>query len=109
MDDVSFVYFARTLALVPGQCYELRRYFRPEGNPVVIRVLRRDTISVPAGRFPAIVIQPELTTAGIFSKDGRAELWLSDDPSRLVLQLKSQLAFGSINLYLTRVDTIKSK
>jgi hypothetical protein len=107
MDEVSFVYFARTLPLEPGQCYELPRYFRPDGNPVVLRVVRRDTITVPAGRFPAIVIQPEITTSAIFSKNGRAEVWLSDDSARTVLQLKSQLSFGSINLYLTRVDTIR--
>jgi hypothetical protein len=106
MDDVSFVYFARALPLEPGQCYELARYFRPDGNPVVIRVVRRDTISVPAGRFPTIVIQPELTTSAIFSKNGRAELWLSDDSARVVVQLKTQLSFGSINLYLSRIDTV---
>jgi hypothetical protein len=106
MDDVSFVYFARTLPLEPGQCYELPRYFRPDGNPVVLRVVRRDTIDVPAGRFPAIVIQPEITTSAIFSKNGRAEVWLSDDSARTVLQLKSQLTFGSINLYLTRIETV---
>ena len=108
MDDVSFVYFARTLRLEPGQCYELRRYFRPDGNPVVIRVVRRDTLTVPAGTFNAIVLQPELTTSGIFSKNGRAQLWLSDDSARVLLQLKSQLSFGSINLYLTRVDTART-
>jgi hypothetical protein len=104
MDDVSFVYFARTLPLEPGQCYELRRYFRPEGNPVVIRVIKRDTVTVPAGRFPALLLQPEITTSALFSKDGRAELWLSDDAARIIVQLKTQLPFGSINLYLDKVE-----
>jgi len=104
MDDVSFVYLARSLPLEPGQCYELRRYFRPEGNPVVIRVVKRDTVTVPAGRFPALLLQPEITTSGMFSKDGHAELCLSDDPARLVLQLKTKLSFGSINLYLDKIE-----
>ena len=104
MDDVSFVYFARSLPLEPGQCYELRRYFRPESNPVVIRVVKRDTVTVPAGRFPALLLQPEITTSAMFSKDGRAELWLSDDSARVVVQLKTQLPFGSINLYLDKIE-----
>jgi hypothetical protein len=41
-----------------------------------------------------------IKTTGIFSEGGRAELWVSDDERRLVVQLKSQLTFGSINLYL---------
>src|SRR5262245_22342835 len=109
MDDVSFVYFARSLPLEPGQCYELRRYFRPESNPVVIRVVKRDTVTVPAGRFPALLLQPEITTSAMFSKDGRAELWLSDDSARVVLQLKTQLQhFGSINLYLDKIERPRS-
>ena len=108
MDDVSLMYFVRTLALEPGQCYDLRRYYQPEGNPLVLHVVRRERIRVPAGTFDAIVVHPEITTGGIFSQNGRAELWLSDDAARVVLQLKSQLSFGSINLYLTRVSQATS-
>jgi len=103
VDDVSLVYLMRTLTLEPGQCYELRRYFKPEGNPIAVHVVRRERITVPAGTFDAIVLRPEITTSGIFSQRGRAELWLSDDSSRVVLQLKSQLPFGSINLYLKQM------
>ncbi len=103
LDDVSLVYFVRTLPLEPGQCYVLRRYFQPEGNPVVIHVVRRDTVTVPAGRFVAFLLRPQITTSGIFSKDGHAELWLADDSTRAIVQLKTHLKFGSINLYLRQI------
>jgi hypothetical protein len=101
LDDASFMYFLRTIPLEVGETYSFNRYFRPDRNPVTIKVLRRDTISVPAGRFPAIVVQPIIKTPGIFSENGRAEVWLSDDKNRIMLQMKSGLPFGSINLYLT--------
>ncbi|MEP7001935.1 MAG: DUF3108 domain-containing protein [bacterium] len=101
LDDGSFLYFVRTIPLVVGQTYTFERYFKPDRNPVTIKVVRKDTIDVPAGRFPAIVIQPIIKTPGIFSENGRAELWLSDDKNRIMLQMKSGLSFGSINLYLT--------
>jgi Protein of unknown function (DUF3108) len=107
LDDVSFVYFVRTLPLEPGQCYELRRYFRPEGNPVVVRVVRRESVTVPAGTFNTIVVQPEITTSAIFSQNGRAELWLSDDSQHIPVKLQTSLAFGSINLYLSKVERAK--
>jgi len=103
LDDVSFVYFLRTLTLTPDNVYTFHRYFRPEGNPVVIRVIRRERITVPAGTFNALLIEPRITTQGIFSENGRAQLWLSDDSARVLLQLKSKLSFGSINLYLKEV------
>jgi Protein of unknown function (DUF3108) len=103
LDDVSFLYFVRTLKLEPGTVLTVNRYFRPEGNPVTIRVIRRERIQVPAGEFAALLIEPEITTAGIFSRNGQALVWLSDDNSRTLLQLKSRLSFGSINLYLNQI------
>jgi hypothetical protein len=101
LDDGSFLYYIRTVPLVVGQTYRFEQYFKPDRNPVTIRVLRRERVTVPAGTFDAIVVQPSIKTSGIFSEGGRAEVWISDDDRRLILQLKSKLAFGSLNLYLT--------
>ena len=103
LDDMSLVYLVRTLPLEPGQCYVFKRYFKPDANPVVIHVVRRDTVEVPAGRYPAILLRPEIKTNGIFSENGHAELWLADDSRRTVLQLKTSLKFGSIRLQLRHV------
>ena len=100
LDDGSFLYFVRTIPLVVGQTYDFERYFRPDRNPVRIKVLRKERITVPAGKFNAIVIQPVIKTKGIFSENGHAEIWLSDDDRHIILQLKSRLSFGSLNLYL---------
>ena len=101
LDDGSFLYFIRSLPLVVGQTYSFNRYFKPDRNPVTIKVMRKERIRVPAGEFDAIVVQPIIKTPGIFSENGRAEVWLSDDKNRIMLQMKSALSFGSINLYLT--------
>jgi len=100
LDDGSFLYFIRTIPLQVGQTYVFDRYFKPDRNPVKIQVLRRDRVTVPAGTFDAIVVRPIIRTRGIFSENGRAEVWLSDDSSHIMLQMKSQLSFGSLNLYL---------
>jgi hypothetical protein len=100
LDDGSFLYFLRTIPLVVGQTYDFNRYFRPDRNPVRIRVLRKERVSVPAGTFNAIVVQPVIKTKGIFSENGHAEVWLSDDDRHIMIQLKSKLSFGSLNLYL---------
>ena len=101
LDEGSFLYFVRTLPLVVGQTYSFNRYFIPDRNPVTIKVLRKERVSVPAGDFDALVVQPIFKTPGIFSENGHAEVWLSDDRNRIMLQMKSGLSFGSINLYLT--------
>lgn len=100
LDDGSFLFFIRTVPLEIGKTYQYHRYFKPDRNPVTIRVLRRERVHVPAGAFDAIVIQPIIKTSGIFGEGGAAEIWLSDDDKRMVLQMKSRLSFGSLNLYL---------
>jgi hypothetical protein len=100
LDDGSFLYFIRTIPLEVGKEYVFDNYFRPDRNPVRIQVLRKERVRVPAGTFEAIVIRPIINARGIFSQDGRAEIWLTDDNNRLMVQMKSHLKFGSINLYL---------
>jgi hypothetical protein len=102
LDDLSFLYFARTLPLEVGATYRLERYFKADGNPVVIQVLRRETIDVPAGRFRTIVVRPIVRTDGIFSEEGRAEVWFSDDQYRIPVMIRSEAKRlpGSLNLRL---------
>jgi uncharacterized protein DUF3108 len=100
LDDGSFLYFLRTVPIELGASYEFPRYFIPDRNPVRLDVLGRDTIDVPAGRFDALVIRPMIKAKGVFSKDGRAQIWLSNDADHVLLQMTSHLKIGSISLHL---------
>ena len=93
---------ARTLPLEVGATYRLQRYFKPDGNPVVLQVLRRETIAVPAGRFRTIVVRPIIRSDGIFAEDGRAEVWFSDDQYRIPVMIRTEAGKlpGSISLRL---------
>ena len=90
LDDAAFMYFVRTIPLEVGKTYDFNRYFRPDRNPVQIRVLRKETIKVPAGTYQTIVIQPIIKSKGIFSEKGHAEMWLTDDSRRLLVQMKTR-------------------
>jgi hypothetical protein len=102
LDDVSFMYWARTLPLEVGETYEFARYYKESGNPVVIRVLRRETVKVPAGTFNTIVVQPLIRTSGLFSDGGRAEVYFTDDERRMIVLLKTRLSLGILQLQLER-------
>jgi len=104
LDDASFFFFVRTMPLVVDSVYRFDRYFDPKANPVVIKVLRKDTVDVPAGRFPAIVLQPTFNTNGLFSKDGHAEIWLSDDDRRILVQMKTHFSVISLELKLKKAS-----
>lgn len=107
LDEGSFLYFVRTVPLEVGRTYEYARYFKAQGNPVRIRVLRRETVKVPAGTFETVVLQPTFQTKGIFSQNGKAEVWITDDSRRMMVQMKSKLSIGSLNLYLKSASGTK--
>jgi hypothetical protein len=100
LDDVSFLYWARTLPLELGRTYEFRRYYKDEGNPVIIRVLRRETVKVPAGTFETIVVQPLIRTTGLFGDGGRAEIFFTDDERRMIVLVKTRMSIGTMQLQL---------
>jgi hypothetical protein len=100
LDDVSFLYWSRTLPLEVGRTYEFRRYFKDEGNPVVIRVLRRERITVPAGTFNTIVVKPVIRTSGLFSEGGEAEVYYSDDERRMIVMVRTKFSIANMTMQL---------
>lgn len=106
LDDYAFFYFVRMLDLAVGERLEFDRYFRPDRNPVVLEVLERDTLDLPAGRFPSVVVHPIIQGRGILAEGKEARMWISDDDRRLMVQLKVKFPFGRIALRLKAiVDT----
>jgi hypothetical protein len=104
LDDGAFLYFLRTIPLEVGKTYSFNRYFKPDRNPVTVTVLRRERIKVPAGEFEAIVLQPKIKAKGIFAENANAEVWIADDDTRMMLQMKTKLPFGAVTFQLRSVE-----
>jgi hypothetical protein len=105
LDDVAFIYYVRTLPLRVGRTYTLNRYFKEEGNPVAVTVLRRDERETEAGTFKTIVVKPTIKTDGLFGEGGDAELHFTDDDRRILVYLKSNIPKfpGSLTLHLKEI------
>ncbi len=103
LDDAAFFYFVRTVELEPGRRYEFHRYFKPDRNPVILEVVGRDTVDVPAGRFDCLVVRPIIKGGGIFKEQAEGRMWITNDARRLVVQIKSKFYFGSLTFRLTRL------
>jgi hypothetical protein len=104
LDEISFLYLLRSLPLEVGRTYRFDRYFEEEGNPVVLRVLRRERVRVPAGRFEVIVVRPIIRAGGMFGEDGQAEVYLTDDERRLIVMLRTKMRVGELSMYLKEYE-----
>lgn len=100
LDEVSFLYFVRSVPLEPGATYRYERFFEPDGNPVVLEVLGRETVRVPAGSFETVVVRPVLQVDGLFAEGGRARVWITDDERRLIVKIESSMKVGRVDMHL---------
>lgn len=103
LDDGSFIYAVRAARVRVGETRRDDRYFRPDRNPVVLTGLRLDTVTVHAGTFPTTVVRPSIKANGLFSENGDAQIWFSDDASRYPVQVKTKFAKFSLTLSLQSV------
>ena len=103
LDDGSFIYAVRTAGIRVGETRHDDRYFRPDKNPVVLTGLRQDTVTVNAGTFATTVVRPTIRTSGIFSDDGQAQVWFTDDANRYPVQVKAKFSKFSLRLELQSV------
>ena len=91
LDELSFLYALRTMALTPGVVHRLDRHFDARRNPVVVRVLRREPLRVPAGEFSTVVVEMEVRDPERFGGRGLLRLYLTDDARRLPVRIESQV------------------
>ena len=102
LDDVSFIFFIRTMTLEVGREYTLDRYWDPDGNPVRLRVLRHETVRVPGGSYRTVVVKPIIKTSGLFKEGGSAEMYFSEGPHRELVQLRVKLSIGTLRIQLEK-------
>ena len=104
LDESSFLYFLRSLPLEVGKVYTVDRYYHAEKNPIVVTVLRKERVKVPAGEFDAYVLKPVIKSNGLFSVKGDAEVWLADDRAHTIVKLRSKLPLGTLYLELKSIE-----
>lgn len=100
LDDYAFLFFARRQTLAVGTTLSFNRYFKPEGNPVSLTVLAKDTIDVAGKRWSVLVVRPVIKSSNFFAEGAEARVWMSDDPAHVILQLNVKMKLGSITMKL---------
>jgi len=99
-DVLSSIYFARGLPLDVGQSVQIPTHVDRKNAPMELRVLKRETVTVPAGTYACGVVEPILLEPGLFRQEGRVTLWVSDDADRVPVIIKTKIKVGSITATL---------
>jgi hypothetical protein len=100
-DALGGFYYVRSLELPVGREITVNYADGKVSKPIVVKVLRKERVEVPAGTFDTIVIEPVLKeTEGIFKQEGRIWIWVTDDEKKMPVVLKSKIAIGEIFVQL---------
>jgi hypothetical protein len=102
-DVLSAFYYVRTRPLPDGAVIVIPTHDNEKSYDMVVNVLRRERVEVPAGKFDCVLVEPVLKSEGIFKAKGQMYVWLSDDERRIPVQVKSKVPIGSISVSLTEM------
>lgn len=101
-DMLSCLYLLRTLSFQVGETLEIPVTSLDKPSLVKVRVLSRETIKVPAGRFDCFRVEPGFSGPGIFDARGGIEVWITADERKMPVRMRSRVLVGSFKAELSR-------
>jgi len=91
LDELSFMYFIRTLALPADTTYRFERHFDAARNPTTVRVVRRESVTTEAGEFQTVLVEMRVRDARRYRGEGVIRISLTDDERRLPVRIESAM------------------
>ena len=104
IDPITAIFRARASGARPGDTLSYDVWTGESRYRVRLAVGQPEPIEVPAGRFRALRIVPEVWKIGATPElDTRlrtATIWVTDDPSRTLLRIRSDIFIGAVTVDL---------
>ncbi|MFA5804602.1 MAG: DUF3108 domain-containing protein [Melioribacteraceae bacterium] len=103
-DIVSAFYFGRTFdysKMKVGDKVHLENFNTDKAYPLDILYRGKETISVKAGKFDCIILEPLVVEGGLFRSEGSIVIWLTNDELKIPVKVKTKVLVGSIDAELS--------
>lgn len=89
LDELSFMYFLRTLPLDADTTIRFERHFDAARNPTLVRVLGRRQVKTDAGTFRTVRVEMRVQDPRRYKGEGVIVLDLTDDHCRVPVRIES--------------------
>lgn len=90
LDELSFIYFLRTMPLQAGGALRFDRHFEASRNPTLVQVVGQETLETRAGTFETIIVEMQVRD-GRYGGGGTIRLHFSNDARRLPVRIESAI------------------
>ncbi len=98
LDELSFLYFLRTLPLTSDSILRFERHFDTARNPVLIRNLGMARIDTPAGRFRAHLIEMEVRDPKHYDGAGIVRIYFDEGRCHVPLRIESRVPLVGVTV-----------
>ena len=95
-DPLSIFYYIRTQPLAVGQTIYVNSYSEKKFLPMEIKIHRKEKVRVSAGKFECYFIEPLMGKGVTYKPKGKICLWLSTDPRRIIVKMRSDISVGAL-------------
>ena len=108
VDPITAVFRARLSGAGPGDVRQYEVFTGEKSYRIQLTVAAAEEIDVPAGRFRALRVVPEVWQMGekaaLDTRLRGATIWVADDPLRTLLRIRSEVFVGAVSLDLVKID-----
>jgi len=109
IDPITAVFRARFSDAKPGDALHYDVWTGEARYRVDLAIRGLEQIEVPAGRFAALQVVPEVWKVGdtpeLDTRLRAATVWVADDPAHTLLRIRSQIFVGAVTLDLVALDS----
>lgn len=106
-DIVSAFYYIRTIdfsGMEPGDKVVLENFYNGKVNPLDVVYHGTEKVTVDAGEFECIIVEPMVVEGGLFKSEGNILIWLSNDELKIPVKVSSKIIIGSISAELSEFE-----
>jgi hypothetical protein len=100
LDVLSALYVTRVRGVTESQPVSLAVFDNGKHFRLGVRLVGHETLDLPPplGRRPTLIVEPQLLEGtGLFVKEGRLRIWLTDDAHRIPVRLRSRIPVGAVS------------
>jgi hypothetical protein len=111
-DILSAFYIARTFnysEMKVDDIIPMKNFYKDKVYDLNVKYLGKERITVDAGTFDCIVVEPLVQEGGLFKSEGSIVIWLTDDDLKIPVKVKTKVVVGSIDAELTKYEGLAGK
>lgn len=111
-DALSAFYSIRSMDLASkpnGTIIKLQNFWLDTTYKLDVKIVKRETVKVPAGKFKCIVVEPYLKGGGLFNSQDKIWIWLTDDDRKIPVKIGTKIIIGTVGAELTKYSGVRGE